>query len=119
MIYLFLAPSRRSDDSFPAPSRRSDDLSVPGTCKAGRRWFWDFLNWACRGNTVFRISHMSSYSFVFVSFILSRVLGSGGVLGFSVLPSTLEGTGKVPRSGKFARWALRRCYAGNVTVMKS
>ena len=37
------------------------------------------------------------------------------LLGFSVLPSTRKGTRKVPRSGKFARWALRRFYAGNVT----
>ena len=43
----------------------------------------------------------------------------GEVLGFSVLPSTPEGTRKVPRSGKFVRWALRRCYAGDVTIMKS
>ena len=92
---------------FPAPVRRAGD------------GFWDFLKWACRGNTVFRISRMSSFSFVFVSFILSQVLGSGGVLAFSVLPSTPEGTRKVPRSGKSARWALRRCYAGDVTVMKS
>ena len=41
------------------------------------------------------------------------------LLGFSVLPSTLEGTRRVPRSGKFVRWALRRCYAGDVTIMKS
>ena len=44
---------------------------------------------------------------------------TGEVLGFSVLPSTPEGTRRVPRSGKFARWALRRCYAGDVTVVKS
>ena len=62
---------------------------------------------------------MSSVSFVFVSFVLSRVLESGGVLGFSVLPSTPEGTQRVPKSGKFVRWALRRCYAGDVTIMKS
>ena len=41
------------------------------------------------------------------------------LLGFCVLPSTPECTRKVPRSGKFARWALRRCYAGDVTVMNS
>ena len=81
--------------------------------------FWDCLKWACRGNTEFRISRMSSSSFVFVSFILSRVLGSGGVLGFCVLPGTPEGTRKVPRSGKFARWAFRCGYEGDVTVMKS
>ena len=98
MIYIFPAPSWRSDNSFPAPSRRFDDLrlSVPGACKAGRRWFSDFLKWACRGNTEFCISRMSRSSFVFVSFILSRVLESGGVLGFCVLPSTPEGTLKVP-----------------------
>ena len=36
------------------------------------------------------------------------------LLGFSVLPSTLEGTQKVPMSGE----ALRRYYAGDVTVVK-
>ena len=41
------------------------------------------------------------------------------LLGFSVLPSTPEGTLRVPRSGKFVRWALCRCYAGDVTIMKS
>ena len=41
------------------------------------------------------------------------------LLDFSVLPSTPEGTRRVPRRGKFARRAFRRCYAGDVTVMKS
>ena len=115
MIYLFPSTSGWSDDSFPVLSRRSDDLSVPGTYKAGQRWCWNCLKWACHGNTLSRISRML---ISFVSFVQSWVLESGGVLGFSVLPSTSEGTWRVSRSGKFAWWALRRCYAGNATVMK-
>ena len=115
MIYFFLLTSGWSDDSFPVPSWRSDDLSVSSACKAGRRWCWNCLKWACHGNTFSCISHML---ISFISFVLSWVLESGGVLDFSVLPSTSEGTWRASRSGKFARWALRHCYAGNVTVTK-
>ena len=67
---------------FPAPSRRSDDLSVPGACKAGRRWFWYCLKWACRGNTEFRISRMSSFSFVICLFHFVTGARKWGSVGF-------------------------------------